>query len=116
MIYAGASYATAMLEMLAHWNGIPPKNQHFVEIIIREGTSFEVVTPDTVPGWANPDGVAARGFGHAWYEEGRSAILIVPSVVARLERNVVINARHPEFAQLAVGPETPVEWDWRLFR
>ena len=49
-------------------------------------------------------------------EENRSAILIVPSVVARMERNVVVNGRHPDFEGLTVGLETPVWWGERLFR
>ena len=32
-----------------------------------------------------------------------------------MERNVLINRRHPESKRLTVGPETPVWWDQRLF-
>lgn len=115
VIYASATYSTAMLEMLAHWNGTVPPNQHFVEITIPRGTRYEVATADTVPGWAGPGGEAARRFGRTWYAENRSAILIVPSVVARMERNIVINTRHDDFANVTVGLETPVWWDQRLF-
>ena len=31
-----------------------------------------------------------------------------------MERNIVINTRHEDFAGLTVGPETPVWWDRRL--
>ena len=37
------------------------------------------------------------------------------SVVARIERNVVINSRHSDFEGLTVGLETPAGWDRRLF-
>ena len=42
---------------------------------------------------------------------------MVPSVVARLEWNIVINVTHPDFerSRIAVGLETPVWWDQRLF-
>ncbi len=116
VIYASERYSTAMLEKLVHWNGALPPNQHFVEITIPRGTSYEVVTADTVSDWFKPAGEAARRFGRAWYAENRSAILIVPSVVARMERNVVINRRHSDFESLTVGLETPVWWDRRLFR
>ena len=116
VIYASESYSTAMLETLAHWNGAPPPNQHFVEITIPRGTSYEVATADHVRDWSHPDGEVARRFGRAWYSENRSTLLIVPSVVARLERNIVINTRHAEFDLLTVGLETPVWWDQRLFR
>lgn len=115
VIYASEHYSTALLEVLARENGTLPRNQHFVEITLPRGTSYEVATADTVPGWEQPDGQAARRFGSAWYMKNRSAILIVPSVVARMERNIVINTRHPDFARLTVGLETPVWWDQRLF-
>ena len=104
-----------MLEALVHWNGPPPGNQHFIEIEIPADTSYEIVDVGTVPGWQLVDSPSARRFGHRWYVEGRSAILIVPSVVVRLERNIVINASHPEFPRLLPGAETPVWWDERLF-
>lgn len=48
--------------------------------------------------------------GREWYVESRSAVLIVPSVVARMENNLVFNSLHPEFAGVAVGLETRVWW------
>ena len=116
VIYASEHYSTAMLEKLVHWNGALPPNQHFIEVTVPRGTSYEVATPDIVPDWFRPDGEAARRFGRRWYEENRSAILIVPSVVARMERNVVVNGLHPDFEGLTVGLETPVWWDRRLLR
>ena len=116
VIYVSENYSTAMLEKLVHWNGALPPNQHFIEVTIPRGTSYEVVTADTVPGWLKPSGEAARRFGRQWYVDNRSAILIVPSVVARMERNIVINCRHSNFEGLAVGLETPVWWDQRLFQ
>ena len=115
VIYASETYSTAMLETLAHWNGAPPPNQHFVEITIPRGTSYEVVTADIVRDWSHPAGEAARRFGRTWYAENRGTLLIVPSVVARMERNIVINTRHADFAGLTVALETPVWWDQRLF-
>ena len=116
VIYASRSYSTAMLEKLAHWAGALPPNQHFIEITIPKGVGYEVVTADLVPDWFRPDAETARRFGRRWYAENRSAILIVPSVVARMEHNVVINRRHSDSEDLVVGLETPVWWDRRLFR
>jgi hypothetical protein len=33
-----------------------------------------------------------------------------------LERNVLINQRHPQFAQITAGRLRPIVWDARLFR
>ncbi|MEM6549215.1 MAG: RES domain-containing protein [Pseudomonadota bacterium] len=108
MVYASEHYSTAMLEKLVHWNGVLPGNQHFIEITIPAGLSYEVVTPDILPDWYRTGGEAARRFGSTWHSEKRSVILLVPSVVARVERDVVINAEHPEFTRIEVGLETPV--------
>lgn len=104
-----------MLEMLVRWSGVPPANQHFIKILIPVGVSYEVVDVESVPGWHLPESPSARRFGHDWYVQRRSAILLVPSVVTRMERNVIINADHPEFAMLQAGSETSVRWDERLF-
>ena len=117
VIYASRNYSTAMLEALVNWPAQVPSNQHFVEAVIPAGTSYEVVTADVLPGWERPDLAASQSFGRTWYLERRSVLLFVPSVVARPERNLVINTRHPEYEGLGieVGLETPVWWDERLF-
>ena len=114
VIYASEHYSTALLETLAR-TGEMPRNQHYVEIEIPAGVTYEVVTKDSLHGWCDIDGAAARAFGAAWYAERRSAILIVPSVVARVERNVLIHPQHDEARKIRVGLETPVYWDSRLF-
>ena len=115
VIYTSEHYSTAMLENLVNWNGTLPPNQHFIEITVPQGVSYEVVTAESLPGLFDANQEASRRYGRDWYVESRSAILIVPSVVARMENNVVLNSRHPEFAGVAVGLETPVWWDPRLF-
>ena len=115
VIYACEHYSTAMLEKLAHYNGVLPPNQHFIEIEIPVGTSYEVVTKDSLPDWHLANGASARAFGARWLSEARSGILIVPSYVARMERNILINPRHAQAKAIRVGLETPIWWDARLF-
>ncbi|MEM1381232.1 MAG: RES domain-containing protein [Pseudomonadota bacterium] len=115
VIYAARYYSTAMLEKLVHYQGRVPPNQHFIEITVPAGISYEVANPDHLEGWAARDGEVARRFGMGWYTEDRSAVLVVPSVVARMESNLVFNTRHPDFAKIRPGLETPIWWDKRLF-
>lgn len=115
VIYAGAHYSTAMLEKLAHLNGIMPRGQHFVEITIPKGTLVETVSKDTLPGWAARTMSASRRYGDDWAASRRCAVLRVPSYVARMECNYVFNPRHPQFADIAVGEPQPIWWDERLF-
>ena len=48
-------------------------------------------------------------------QDSRSSILLVPSVVARVESNILINPAHPEFGGIEVSLHEPVYWDRRLF-
>ena len=116
VIYASEHYSTAMLEKLVHGSGRMPPNQHFVEITVPPGVSYETVTKDILPGWEAEDCAAARAHGIKWHREERSALLIVPSVVARMEKNIVINEAHPDALRISTSLHQPVWWDRRLFR
>ena len=115
MIYASEHYSTALLEKLVHGSGSLPPNQHFIEITLPNGLSYEVVEPATLPGWDDPARTVAKAYGEAWQQARRSVLLFVPSVVARMERNVLINPDHPESTQITHGLHRPVWWDSRLF-
>jgi RES domain-containing protein len=115
MIYASERYSTAMLEKLVHGSGHLPPNQHFIELTIPAGVTYEVFSEPHHPGWQAADCAVARAFGHLWHVEKRSAILLVPSVVARMERNVLIHPEHPDLGRIQPGLHTPIWWDARLF-
>ena len=117
VIYAAETYAGAMLEVLVHANiGRVPKTHSWIEILIRKGVRVEEVYPADIPGWDSPDQRASRRYGDRWYDEGRTAVLLVPSLVARPEGNIAINQDHPEFSRIRVSAPKPVIWDERLFR
>ena len=116
VIYTSEHYSTALLETLINTSSAIPPNQHYIEITIPVGTSYEEVTKDILPGWDSPSARAARTHGSAWLDERRSAILIVPSYVAPEELNVVINPSHTDAATIRLGREKPVRWDSRLFQ
>jgi RES domain-containing protein len=115
VIYTAEHYSTAMLEKLIGGSGRIPPNQHYIEITIPPGIAYEVVTKDHLSGWDTPDSSVSRTFGASWVREGRSAILLVPSYVARLDRNVVINPMHDDAKKIATSLAEPVWWDDRLY-
>ncbi|WP_371258983.1 RES family NAD+ phosphorylase [Ectothiorhodospira sp. BSL-9] len=83
-----------MLEKLVHADGLMPPDQHFIRITLPRGLSYEMVNADLLPDWADPDCEAAREYGVCWTADQRTAVLFVPSFVARVERNVLINPLH----------------------
>ncbi|MGA7540071.1 MAG: RES family NAD+ phosphorylase [Steroidobacteraceae bacterium] len=115
MIYTSEHYSTAMLEKLVHGSGQLPPNQHYIEITIPNGLSYEVFNTAAVPDWHLPSGASSKAYGEAWQQQHRSVLLIVPSVVARLEQNFLLNPTHPEFVQITTSLHQPVWWDSRLF-
>lgn len=116
VIYASEHYSTALLEKLARGNGILPRNQHFIAVTLPRGATFETASPDRVPGWDSLEPAASRSFGREWALTRRSLLLRVPSFVARLDWNWVINPAHPEFGTIETSLPQPVWWDERLFR
>lgn len=117
VIYASRTFAGAMLECLAHAGiGRIPRTHVSIEIGIAASVSTESHDEGSLPrGWDQADLRVARAFGNEWIASRRSAILVVPSVVARKERNVPVNPRHADFERVTAGPPEPVIWDVRLF-
>jgi len=117
VIYGALSFAGAMLEVLVHARiGKVPRHHVWVQTDIPDDVPVERVEADDLPaGWDSSDLQVARHFGDRWLGEGRSAVLVVPSVVARAESNVLVNPAHPAAARLVVSAPQPVVWDRRLF-
>jgi len=115
LIYSSEHYSTALLEKLVRGSGRLPPNQHYVQITIARGLSYEVFSPPSLPGWDSLPPTVSRRFGEQWFNEKRSLIFIAPSVVARLDNNVMINPVHGEFGLVEASLHHPVYWDRRLF-
>lgn len=115
IIYTSEHYSTAMLEKLVHANTVLPPNQHYIRITIPNGTSYEIFQPAAHPGWDGKDENICKVFGARWHAEMRSALLLVPSIPARLERNILINPLHPDAKGITHELPEPVWWDERLY-
>ena len=115
VIYAAETYAGALLEILVHAGSVP-RSQGYIEIEIPAGLPIEEIAPGDVPNWDSPSFETTRSFGDRWYDERRTPILIVPSVVTLVERNVLINQEHPDFHRIRASRPMPVRWDARLWR
>jgi RES domain-containing protein len=116
LIYTSERFSTALLEKLVNGAGVLPPNQHYIEITVPNGVSYEVVDTRKLIGWDDAGSSRSREYGSAWVRERRSLLLIAPSVAARLDNNIMINPAHPEFSRLRHSLHHPVYWDTRLFR
>jgi RES domain-containing protein len=116
-IYGSLSYACSMLEILVHANiGRIPTTHCYVVAEVPATVPVERYDAQALPlGWDGDDSSIARRFGDQWLASAQAAVLVVPSVVARLEWNAMVNPLHPAAAQLVVSLSQKVIWDQRLF-
>jgi RES domain-containing protein len=115
ILYTSEHYSTAMLEKLVHGSGAVPPNQHYIEITVPNGVSYEILNVADLPDWAQATPTSSKVYGDDWQRSRRSLLLIVPSVVARVEKNFLLNPEHPQYRRLTVSLHQPIWWDGRLF-
>ncbi|MDR2837935.1 MAG: RES domain-containing protein [Azonexus sp.] len=117
VIYCARTQAGAMLEVLVHANiGHVPKHHGLVIVDLPADSRIERRPAETLPqGWDGDDLTIPRAFGDQWIREQRSLILMVPSVVSKLDFNAVVNCSHPDFSSLKPSAIQSVAWDRRLW-
>lgn len=104
-IYGACSFAGAMLEKLAGSGrlGDIPKTHQFIKIYIPGSIEIEEVFPVDIPGWNLVDMIESRRYGDEWIRAKRTSTLIVPSIIAPEEKNIVINSDHPDFSLITTS-------------
>lgn len=116
VIYASLTQSCAMLEILAHTNiGKVPRHHKMITLEIPRKLKLETITAQDLAGWDHPNLQAGREYGDAWLSQSRTVALIVPSVIAHHDNNILINPLHPDFKRIHVSKPEPVKWDGRLF-
>jgi RES domain-containing protein len=84
------------------------------EIEFEESLLENMTLADMQEGWdGSPPGISMR-VGAQWLREQRSAVLGVPSAVLPLDRNFVLNPRHPDFGKIRIAEPISFAFDSRL--
>jgi RES domain-containing protein len=108
VVYAAQHVSLAALEALVHANSqvLPPKS--ITEIEVPGSVAIETAA------WMEM--AESQAFGSRWVEEGRTAVLAVPSIVVqRMELNFVLNPAHADFRKITHGSARPFVFDGRFF-
>ncbi len=105
-----------MLELRVHAPHPYPRTRWRFAIEV-PGDALTSITPEELPrGWDKlPPGPASKRFGDAWVAANSSLGLLVPSVVASEEKNLVLNPSHPRFQEVHVSSKQRVMLDKRLY-
>lgn len=119
VVYASESRALACLETVVHLNAAGlPLNRYLVAVTIPDDVwaDARTETPASLPvGWdAEPAGKVSIQFGTAWVRSGRSALLLVPSVIVPEEANLLINPAHADSARITAVKQRRWLYDPRL--
>ena len=113
VVYLSSSLALAALEVLVN---LPPQQRRPGElpklIAIAVDLRTDLVADPAFP--AGQEVATTRSTGDAWLASHSSLALLVPSRVIPLERNVLLNPRHPTMAQVRIAVAEPFVFDDRL--
>ena len=117
IVYTASSAALAALELLVHVDPLTaPADLRLLAIELPDDLSIEVLEPITLPeGWHSvPAPAALQTLGSSWLTSGRTAALNVPSAVIKVERNILLNPRHPEVQRVRILSDKAFSFDTRL--
>jgi len=117
IVYTASSAALAALEVLVHVDPLTaPADLRLLAIELPDDLSAEVLEPITLPqGWHSvPAPAALQTIGSSWLTSGRTAALNVPSAVITVERNFLLNPRHPEVQRVRILSDEAFSFDTRL--
>lgn len=138
IVYTSTTPSLAALEVLVHLDPADaPVDLRLVELELPLDVSLEEIDPGRLirgeiaeataalaeqrtldaTAWTNhPAPDALPTFGTQWLDTLRCLALIVPSAVMPLERNVLLNPRHPEMARVRLIRDLPFAFDARVVR
>ena len=116
VLYCATSESLAMLELRVHVpNPYPRVRLRFV-IEVPDDAVHEAPVTALPRGWNKlPPSPASKRFGDEWIAAGSSLGLLVPSIIASEERNILLNPAHTRFSEVRVLKKSQVQMDMRLY-
>lgn len=118
LVYLASSLALAALELLVHIDYYRALEDHVAIPVTFDERLVLHLDPDDLPAdWTDVAQIAhSQALGDAWASGGASAVLAVPSSVVPIERNYLLNPRHPDMTEVELGAPEPFRYDPRLLK
>jgi RES domain-containing protein len=119
LIYTAGNRSLAMAEVAVHLTfATLPADYYMLTIHIPDDLkTIRLSTKDLPADWRNfPHPVATQQVGDRFVSEGKSAVLIIPSVVTQGDYNVLINPNHSDFRRIFVVQKEKFPFDPRLVK
>ncbi len=120
VIHTAESVALATLEFLVHQASLSalPRDIRLVTFELDDSSSITTLPlAELPPNWDHyMPPASVQEIGHAWASAAESVALRVPSAVIPqgVERNVLVNPRHPDFNRFQLVEIAPFRFDERI--
>lgn len=120
-LYTSESASAATLEVLVNtgdWRVFTFKRYKLMHIHLPDSRIMHIRETELPKDWNELSiSDSTRAFGAVQLKQVKYMGFSVPSVVAPLERNVILNTAHPDFKkEVKLKYETPFRFDQRLLR
>jgi RES domain-containing protein len=116
--YASEHQSLAMLEYFVHLDADdPPDDLVLATADIPDDLSREQIGLSDLPAnWREtPAPPELARLGDDFVARADHCLLIVPSVLAKMEKNWLLNPGHPDFLKVVIGDSEPLSYDARMF-
>jgi RES domain-containing protein len=116
VLYCATSESLAMLELRVHAPHPYPRDRLRFVIEVPDDAVQELHLAVLPRGWNKlPPSPASKHLGDEWVTSAASLGLLVPSVIASEERNLLLNPAHARFREVRVLKKSRVRMDMRLY-
>jgi RES domain-containing protein len=116
--YTSEHQSLAMLEYFVHLDADDaPEDLMLASAEVPDDLSREQIEIADLPAnWRKtPAPPELARLGDDFIRKAQHCLLIVPSVLAKAERNWLLNPRHPEFPRITIRVSEPLSYDARMF-
>jgi RES domain-containing protein len=104
MVYCSEHLSLAALEILVHTQPVTLRDKFRIFRVSWDEAIMSAIDLRKLPkGWnAQPPGLISKNIGDEWVHSGRSAVLVVPSVIVPLEKTFLLNPKHRDFGKIKI--------------
>jgi RES domain-containing protein len=116
MVYCSEHLSLAALEILVHTQPVTIRDKFRVFRVSWDEAIMSAIDLRKLPkGWnAQPPDLISKNIGDEWVHSGRSAVLVVPSVIVPLEKTFLLNPKHQDFGKIKIKDAGGFHLDPRL--
>jgi len=116
MVYCSEHLSLAALEILVHTQPVMIRDKFRVFRVAWDEKMTTTIDLKKLPkDWnAQPPSLISKNIGDEWVQSGRSAVLVVPSVIVPLEKTFLLNPKHQDFGKIKIKDSGSFVLDQRL--